>query len=309
MRPFFSIILPTYNRAEFLDRCIISVLNQSVTDWELLIIDDGSIDNTGEVVEKYTSADGRIKYIYQTNQKTSAARNLGLKKAAGKYICFIDSDDEYDNNHLETFFDHIQTSDSKFFYYTKFRFKEGDVSLDYSIPQPLEYDDRILDNIMQVFLPYSPPVQTICLPGEVKELVSFNIRLFPSECYDFCAKCAAWFNVAHITKTTVTLHGHSNNSSVPRNLKQSIAFNERQLEEFKIMRDDSYYARIKKTKVFRNKFQNLYFELSRGYAKGKKAGTAVSCLVKGVTYYPQVVFSSSFISVSKNMVWNFFSKN
>lgn len=94
----FSIIIPTYNRAHFLPKAIESVLEQTYSNWELIIIDDGSTDNTLDVVENY--ADERIKYIYQENAERSAARNNGIRHANGEYICFLDSDDYFLKNRL-----------------------------------------------------------------------------------------------------------------------------------------------------------------------------------------------------------------
>ena len=104
---FFSIILPTYNRANFLARAVESVQNQIFEDWELIIVDDGSTDNTVEVINNYQS-DLRIKYIYQENAERSAARNNGIKNAKGQYICFLDSDDEYKINHLFDLFNFMK---------------------------------------------------------------------------------------------------------------------------------------------------------------------------------------------------------
>ena len=99
--PFFSIILPTYNRGSFLPRTIGSVLNQTVMDWELIVVDDGSTDNTREVVSSFK--DARIHCIHQENAERSAARNKGIAAAQGDWICFLDSDDEFLANHLEHF--------------------------------------------------------------------------------------------------------------------------------------------------------------------------------------------------------------
>lgn len=96
---FFSIILPTYNRAHLINKAINSVLSQTYTNWELIVVDDGSTDNTKEVVSNYK--DERIKYIYQENAERSAARNNGINHAQGDWICFLDSDDEYLDDHLE----------------------------------------------------------------------------------------------------------------------------------------------------------------------------------------------------------------
>lgn len=97
----FSIILPTYNRASFLPKAINSVLNQQYDNWELIIIDDGSKDNTKNVVSEFALKDNRIKYIYQNNAERSAARNNGIQHAKGEYICFLDSDDVYYPDNLK----------------------------------------------------------------------------------------------------------------------------------------------------------------------------------------------------------------
>jgi glycosyltransferase involved in cell wall biosynthesis len=90
--PSFSITIPTYNRAHLLPRAITSVLNQTFGDFELTIVDDGSTDDTEEVVKSF--ADPRIRYLYQSNSGGGAARNRGARASTGKYITFLDSDDE-----------------------------------------------------------------------------------------------------------------------------------------------------------------------------------------------------------------------
>ena len=105
--PFFSIVLPTYNRSSFISKAIESVINQTYKNWELIIIDDGSTDNTNEVVNKFIQKDHRIKYFYQQNSERSIARNNGIKKSKANWICFLDSDDLYHFNHLEIFYNFI----------------------------------------------------------------------------------------------------------------------------------------------------------------------------------------------------------
>ena len=97
--PFFSIIIPTFNRAHLLVRAIESVVGQTYSGWELLVIDDGSTDETERVVREFE--DTRIHYFYKSNGGESSARNYGLSRAAGQYICLLDSDDYYYPEHLE----------------------------------------------------------------------------------------------------------------------------------------------------------------------------------------------------------------
>ena len=103
MKIKFSIILPTYNRAYLLPYAIESVIEQSYKNWELIIVDDGSTDNTRDLVKKYKKKDKRITYIYQDNSERSAARNNGILRASGEWVCFLDSDDKYLSNHLSMF--------------------------------------------------------------------------------------------------------------------------------------------------------------------------------------------------------------
>lgn len=101
-----SIIMTTFNREALLPRAIDSILAQDMGDWELIIIDDGSTDNTRTVLETYASIDNRINHFHQPNAGLSAARNAGIAKSHGAFVTFLDSDDEYRPNHLrlrETF--------------------------------------------------------------------------------------------------------------------------------------------------------------------------------------------------------------
>lgn len=89
--PRVTVVIPTYNRAQFIAEAIQSVLEQTFRDFELIVVDDGSTDDTAAVVSRFT--DPRLRYIYQTNQERSAARNHGLRLARGEYVAFLDSDD------------------------------------------------------------------------------------------------------------------------------------------------------------------------------------------------------------------------
>lgn len=95
-KPLVSVILPTYNRARLLPRAIDSVLNQTYKNLELIIIDDGSTDNTDEIVSRYQASDSRVRYLKNSrNSGAPVSRNRGIKAAEGEYIAFQDSDDEW----------------------------------------------------------------------------------------------------------------------------------------------------------------------------------------------------------------------
>ncbi len=96
-----SIVLPTYNRASFLDQAFQSIRNQTFSDWELLVIDDGSTDTTREVVEMLAAGvPQRVQYIHQPNRGAYGARNTGLEHVRGEYVAFYDSDDHWLPHHL-----------------------------------------------------------------------------------------------------------------------------------------------------------------------------------------------------------------
>ncbi len=94
-------IVPAYNYAQFLPLAIRSVLRQSCPDWELLIVDDGSTDNTAEVVQPFVQSDGRVRYLHQKNAGLSAARNTGIRNARASFVALLDADDEWEPEFLE----------------------------------------------------------------------------------------------------------------------------------------------------------------------------------------------------------------
>ena len=100
MAPEVSVLIPSYNHAHYLGHAIRSVLNQSFSDWEMIVIDDGSTDDSQEVVAKFD--DPRIEYIFQENQGLSAARNTGIRQANSETIALLDADDIWREDYLET---------------------------------------------------------------------------------------------------------------------------------------------------------------------------------------------------------------
>lgn len=90
-----SVILPVYNVKPYLERCMKSVLNQTYKDLEIILVDDGSTDGSGQMCDSYVAKDKRVKVIHQENQGLSEARNTGIRNATGEYIIFVDSDDNW----------------------------------------------------------------------------------------------------------------------------------------------------------------------------------------------------------------------
>ena len=124
IKPFFSIVIPVYNRAEFISYAIESCFEQTFENFELIIVDDGSTDNTADVVSQYT--DHRIAYVFQTNSERGAARNHGARIAKGKYVFFLDSDDFLEKSHLQKGFEKLSELRYPEFLFTGISFVDKD---------------------------------------------------------------------------------------------------------------------------------------------------------------------------------------
>lgn len=109
--PSISVIVPIYNASKWLDRCICSILAQTFTDFELILVDDGSTDDSGNICDKFAETDPRIRVIHKQNGGVSSARNTGIDTARGNYVTFCDADDTVDAHWLETFMLNIGDAD------------------------------------------------------------------------------------------------------------------------------------------------------------------------------------------------------
>ncbi len=99
--PLISVIIPVYNNAYFIAQALDSVLSQSITDIEVIVVDDGSTDESASIVQSYAVRDQRLKYIHQVNQGVAVSRNTGIKQSSGEFIAFIDGDDVWLPDHLK----------------------------------------------------------------------------------------------------------------------------------------------------------------------------------------------------------------
>lgn len=143
LSPVLSIILPVYNGEEFIRRTIQSVLTQELTDWELIVVNDGSKDQTENIVSEFCDLDTRIKKITQENKGLSAARNAGYLRAIGKYIVFLDADDYVEPDYYKKLVASTEESGADFVvsgYIRDFVQKTGQIK-----SCPVLVDDQLLD--------------------------------------------------------------------------------------------------------------------------------------------------------------------
>lgn len=114
MNDLISVIIPIYNVEKYLEECLDSVLNQSYKNFEAILIDDGSKDNSGKICDEYVKKDSRFKVVHKENEGVSAARNLALDMANGKYITFLDSDDMLDERALSILYKEAKDNEADF---------------------------------------------------------------------------------------------------------------------------------------------------------------------------------------------------
>ena len=103
-----SIIVPVYNVELYLEKCIESIINQTYTNIEIILVDDGATDSSGNICDLYSKKDSRIKVIHKRNGGLSDARNVGIEKAVGQYLMFVDSDDYIDKTMCEKLYNALK---------------------------------------------------------------------------------------------------------------------------------------------------------------------------------------------------------
>lgn len=152
--PKVSVILPVYNVGPYLDEALSSLENQTLKDIEIIAVNDGSTDNSEDILRKHLAKDHRIQYFNQENQGQSAARNLALTHATGDYIYFMDSDDIIDYDTLETCYNYIERTKADFIFFDgEIMLEEGAKSIpwDYKrtyLTEELQYKGKDLLNLM-----------------------------------------------------------------------------------------------------------------------------------------------------------------
>ena len=161
--PLISVVVPCYNQAQYLDECLQSVLDQTYQDWECIIVNDGSPDNTEEVAKKWVEKDPRFKYLYKENGGLSSARNAGIEIAEGEWIQFLDSDDKIEKEKF--------TISSKYFSAFDIIFSE------YS----LIINDKISETFKNQFVDYKIDFESIILNWDLNYTIPIHCALIKNE--------------------------------------------------------------------------------------------------------------------------------
>ena len=131
-----SIVVPIYNAEKYIGPCLESIIQQTYSHWEVLLINDGSSDASGEICEKYAQTDNRIKVFHRNNHGVSATRNYGIEHATGKYVMFIDSDDTIEKNTLSDNVAKMEASDADVLIYgCRYHILDENRTIDKPLPE------------------------------------------------------------------------------------------------------------------------------------------------------------------------------
>lgn len=195
--PKVSIVIPSYNRAEYITATIQSILKQSVKDFELIFVDDGSTDDTQSIVEHFTKQDIRVKYFKQPNSERAVARSFGLSLAVGQYICLVDSDDIWYPDKLEKQIAILDANPDIIFCYASVNRIDLDGKPVKTAPRQQEGASGgvFFKLLMRNFIPSVTPM----FRREVLETVNKQMtELIPYEDWDFWLKISRLGNFHHI---------------------------------------------------------------------------------------------------------------
>lgn len=272
--PFFSIIIPTFNRDELIVKAIESVINQTFTNWELIIVDDGSTDNTKNIVLDYLK-DNRVKYYYQSNSERSAARNNGISNSNGEYICFLDSDDYFNKSRLEQLYSGIKSTNySKAFFYTGICFEnKGNFIEKEVVPQ------SNFTNVFDFILTAIIGTPQACIHREILIKHKFDSRFRIGEDMELWVRIATDYPFIYLPQqSTIVAVNHSGRSV---NINQN-NYNRELLRVFKHMiRTNSCSFSIKAKLRF---FSQIHFGISKYYILHKKRFRAVKHIFLSICY-------------------------
>ncbi len=297
--PAVSVIIPTYNRARYVTEAIESVLAQTFTDYEILVIDDGSTDSTKALLQPYLS---KIIYIHQENRGVSAARNKGLKAAKGEWIAFLDSDDIWLPKKLEIQFEDIQHHDNIDLHICNGEYVDGHTVQNMFLLRGITDHKQSLKLINNPFVHFCK-FKYACLPSVVlkKKSIYFNGSMQYLEDFEYLAKIAV-NSQSWLLRTDILVKYFRRSESSALSLTQrcnddlrfrmlagnAVADN---LEKV-ISLDKHQYRYMSSVKTFRS---NNYFSYAikcqnpkeaRGYLlKGLLARISLKNLLKYLTYY------------------------
>lgn len=212
-----SVIIPVYNSGELLKRLINSLLQQTYRDLEILLINDGSTDNTEKICKEIIEKDSRFQYFYQKNAGVSAARNYGIIKSRGEYIAFLDADDEIDSNYFEELLSVCKDTDIAICD-VRIEDTRGTMISSFTLPKQVLTSEEALNYLLKRQNINSGPCAKLFKHSIVKQLRFPDLKVY--EDILFVMKAIANAHTIGITDNT-TYHYYQNEQSAMHNAVQS----------------------------------------------------------------------------------------
>ena len=204
----FSIIIPSFNYAHYLSRAISSIHQQTNGNYEILIVDDGSTDNTRSISQQLTSQHPNLHYYYQENKGPAAARNLGVAKSIGQYIIFLDADDELLYETLHEYQRMIDTHPKKHVFIGEHVTQTTTGVLKKSTPQDMRIEGKAQLFAAYLFGKVSISAGAIAIHHSVFNRIKFPEELRSTEDIPFYAQLLALFDTVFIAKPLAKIHKH-----------------------------------------------------------------------------------------------------
>ena len=275
--PFFSIITPSYNRAAFLPTTIKSVLAQTFHHWELILVDDGSTDNTKELIQSLNHP--QIKYVYQPNSERSVARNNGISHSTGQYICFLDSDDYYLSDHLEKLYRAIEASSfaEAVFIVDVVRDERG--ILTEVMHEPLANHPN---NICYILCSRETVIPArICVHRNILMKYHFTTPAIPSEDAELLTRIAVKYPFIEVPQHTVVYNLHDENST-----KRSNNPFAGQLVALKMIFSNPTLKPFIPRKIKNEKLSKCYYGIAQFYQYNKQYVLMIWMLIKSIVLDP-----------------------
>ena len=226
MTPFFSVIIPLYNKEKYIQNTLNCIFNQSFDNFEVIVVNDGSTDGSLEILKKFS--DHRLKIIHEKNQGVSVARNTGMENAKADYICFLDADDTWKENHLQTFYDTItKFPEAKMYcnrYITQISKKTFIKNIFIDIDE--NYEGYVTDFFKSSLINRVALTSAVCIHKDIfNEIGGFNINVSSGQDLEYWIKIAIKYKIA-ITKNNTLIYNfleenislsktHINNKTIP----------------------------------------------------------------------------------------------
>ncbi len=212
-QPTFSVLIPTYNHAGYVGQALDSLIAQTDPDWEAVVVNDGSTDNTREVLAGYAVSDARVRVFHKENGGAGSALNLGLRKARGRWICWLSSDDQFDPRKFEIHREWFEKRPDCRFFFTRFRDMDSetgevtDVDDWRPIPEPrLQVLDMLVGNYINGV--------TMCIRRNVfDESGPFNEVFRYSQDFDILLRILMAAEACYIPERTVVMRRHDQQTS------------------------------------------------------------------------------------------------